>query len=110
LYLDGGAAEARLFEGPMASGWHTAAISMRLRIVRAGSESAWPKPTRPAAMLHVESEILELRPSRCRPDRGVATVRSETCNRFNEVVQVLVAKPVVPQRMRPALRTAEWLR
>ena len=70
-------------------------------IVGAGGEIAWPRPVRPGAVLHVESEILELRPSRSRPDRGVVTVRSETRDQFGEVVQVLVAKLVVPRRIRP---------
>jgi acyl dehydratase len=56
---------------------------------------------RPGAVLHVESTILELRPSRSRPDRGVATVRSETRDQVGEVVQVLVAKLVVPRRVQP---------
>lgn len=100
-----------LFGGLVASGWHTAAITMRLLvesglpiaggIVGAGGEISWPSPVRPGAVLHVESEILELRPSRSRPDRGVATVRSETRDQFGEVVQVLVAKLVVPTRMQP---------
>ncbi len=108
FHLDAEAAKATLFDGLVASGWHTAAISMRLLvtsglpiaggIVGAGGEIAWPKPTRPGAMLHVDSEIVELRPSQSRPDRGVATIRSETRNQFGEVVQVLVAKLIVPRR------------
>jgi len=109
FHLDAEAAKATLFEGLVASGWHTAAITMQLLVegglpivgglVGAGAEISWPKPTRPGAMLRVESEIAELRPSRSRPDRGLATVRSETSNQFGEVVQVLVAKLIVPRRM-----------
>ena len=107
FHLDAGAAKDTLFGGLVASGWHTAAISMRLMvgtwpiaggIVGAGGEIAWPKPTRPGDTLHVESEILELRPSRSRPDRGMATIRSETLNQLGEIVQVLTAKLVVPRR------------
>lgn len=110
FHLDAEAAKAMLFEGLVASGWHTAAITMRLLvgglpiaggIVGAGGEITWPSPLRPGAVLHVESEILELRPSRSRPDRGVATVRSETRNQLSEVVQVLVVKLIVPRRMQP---------
>jgi acyl dehydratase len=113
FHLDPEAAKTTLFEGVVASGWHTAAITMRLLvdsglpiaggIVGAGGEISWPRPVRPGAVLHVESEILELRPSRSRPDRGMATVRSETRNQFDEVVQVLVAKLVVPRRMQPEM-------
>ncbi len=101
FHLDAEAAKATLFEGLVASGWHTAAITMRLMVesipiaggvIGAGAEIAWPKPVRPGAVLRVESEILELRPSRSRPDRGVATIRSETRNQFGEIVQVLTAK------------------
>jgi len=116
FHLDAKAAKDTLFEGLVASGWHTAAISMRLLvesvpiaggIVGAGGEIAWPKPTRPGATLHVESEILELRPSRSRPDRGMATIRSETVNQLGEIVQVLIAKLVVPRRASPAASAQE---
>src|SRR6185369_7496768 len=79
FHLDAEAAKETLFAGLAASGWHTAAISMRLvvksvpirgGIVGAGGELTWPTPTRPGATLHVESEILDLRPSRSHPDRG----------------------------------------
>src|SRR5262249_29159217 len=97
-----------LFDGLVASGWHTAAITMRLLvggglpiaggIVGAGGEIAWPSPVRPGAVLHVESQILDLRPSRSLPDPGAGTVHSET---RHQAVQVLVAKLIVPRRIRP---------
>src|SRR2546428_6470101 len=97
-----------LFEGLVASGWHTAAITMRLLvesglpiaggIIGAGGEITWPRPVRPGAVLQVESEILEVRQSRSRPDRGVVTVRSRTGDQVREVVQVLDAELVVPRR------------
>jgi acyl dehydratase len=114
FHLDAEAAKGTLFDGLVASGWHTAAVTMRLLVdgglpiagglVGAGGEIAWPSPVRPGAVLRVESEILELRPSRSRPDRGVVTVRSETRDRSGEVVQVLVAKLVVPRRVRAEMR------
>ena len=67
-------------------------------IIGAGGEINWPQPTRPGDILHVESEVLEVRPMRSRPDRGMATVRNETRNQRGEVVQVLIAKLVVPRR------------
>jgi acyl dehydratase len=113
FHLDADAAKATLFDGLVASGWHTAAITMRLLvgsglpiaggIVGARAEIAWPGPVRPGAVLHVESEILELRPSQSRPDRGVVKVRSETRDQLGEVVQVLVATLVVPRRMPPEM-------
>jgi acyl dehydratase len=117
FHLDAEAAKDTLFGGLVASGWHTAAISMRLLvesglsiaggIVGVGGEIAWPKPTRPDATLHVESEILELRPSRSRPDRGVATIRSETRNQVGEIVQVFIAKLVVSRRTSAAASVEE---
>ena len=110
FHLDAEAAKATLFGGLVASGWHTAAITMRLLvesglpiaggIIGAGGEITWPSPTRPGDVLQVESEVLELRPSRSRPDRGIATIRSETRNQRGEVAQVLVAKLVVPRLAR----------
>ena len=109
FHLDKEAAKRSLFSGLVAGGWHTAAITMRLLVegglplaggtIGAGGELNWPNPTRPGDTLQVESEILDIRPSRSRPDRGVATVRSLTRNQRNEVVQVLTAKLIVPRRV-----------
>ena len=108
FHLDEDEARDTLFTGLAASGWHTAAITMRLMvdggvplaggIIGAGGEINWPKPTRPGDILHVESEIVEVTPSRSRPDRGMVTVRSETLNQRGETVQVLTAKLIVPRR------------
>jgi acyl dehydratase len=108
FHLDAEAARGSLFEGLVASGWHTAAITMRLMVtsglpiagglIGAGGEIAWPKPTRPGSVLHVESEILDLKPSKSRPDRGMATIRNETRDQNGDIVQVMTAKLVVPRR------------
>ncbi len=107
FHLDDEAAKGSLFGSLAASGWHTAAITMRLQvesglpisggIIGAGGEIAWPRPTRPGDILQVESEVLEVTPSRSRPDRGMITVRSETRNQRGEVVQTLTVKLVVPR-------------
>jgi acyl dehydratase len=109
FHLDEEAAKDTLFAGLAASGWHTAAITMRLMVegghpiagglIGASAEISWPQPTRPGDILHVESEILDKIPSRSRPDRGMATMRSETRNQRGEVVQILTAKIVVPRRV-----------
>jgi len=108
FHLDDEKAKGTLFAGLAASGWHTAAITMRLMvetglplaggILGAGGEIAWPQPTRPGDTLQVESEVLEITPSRSRPDRGVAVIRSLTRNQKNEVVQSLTSKLIVPRR------------
>jgi acyl dehydratase len=106
FHLDAEAARGTLFAGLVASGWHTAAISMRLLVgclhiagglVGAGGEIAWPRPTRPGMTLQVEVEIIELKPSRSRLDRGLLTIRGETRNEVGEIVQILTAKLVVPR-------------
>src|SRR4051794_4032622 len=88
FHLDEATAKDTLFGGLAASGWHTAAMTMRLLvdaglplaggIIGAGGELAWPQPTRPDDILRVESEVLEITPSRSRPDRGTALVRCVT--------------------------------
>lgn len=108
FHLDGEAAAKSLFGGLAASGWHTAALTMRLLVdssapmsggaVGAGVEIAWTKPVRPGDELHVVSEVLAARPSRSKPDRGLVTLRSETRNQHGETVQVLTSKIVLPRR------------
>ena len=108
FHLDEETAKDTMFGGLAASGWHTAAITMRLMaegghpiaggLIGASAEISWPQPTRQGDILHVESEILEKVPSRSRPDRGMATMRSETRNQRGEVLQVLTAKIVVSRR------------
>ena len=111
FHLDAETAKTTVFGGLVASGWHTAAVTMRLLvqsgrplvggIVGAGAEITWSSPVRPGAVLHVESEILEVRPSRSRPDHGGIKVRSETRDQLGEIVQVLVATLVVPRKAKP---------
>ncbi|HLX24362.1 MAG TPA: MaoC family dehydratase [Usitatibacter sp.] len=108
FHTDPEAAKTTFFKGLAASGWHTMAMSMRLMvdgglplaggIVGAGGEITWPMPTRPGDTLTVESEVMEIRPSKSRPDRGMVTVKNETKNQRGEVVQVLIGKLVVPRR------------
>jgi acyl dehydratase len=92
-----------------ASGWHTAAMTMKLLvasdlqpaggIVGAGfDELRWPRPVRPGDELKVESEVLEVRASKSRPDQGVIKVRTTTLNQDNQPVQVSVGNLIVPRR------------
>ena len=108
FHLDESAAQASIFRGLAASGWHTAALAMRLLvdgglpfahgIVGLGGEIAWPRPTRPGDTLHVESEIVEIRPSRSKPQQGIVTVRSTMLNQSSEVVYPLTARLLVLRR------------
>jgi acyl dehydratase len=102
FHLDEAAAQASVFRGLAASGWHTAAVAMRLLvtgglpfangIIGAGGEIAWPKPTRPGDTLRVESEILEIVPSRSKPNQAFVTVRMTTLNQNQEPVYIFTAK------------------
>jgi acyl dehydratase len=109
FHLDEEAARATIFGGLAASGWHTAAVTMQLLvesdlkpaggIVGAGfDELRWPRPVRPGDELRVESEVLEVRPSRSRPEQGLIKVRTTTLNQNDEAVQVTVGNLVVPRR------------
>ena len=108
FHLDDEAAKETFFGGLAASGWHVAALTMKLLVeggapiaggvIGAGGEFSWPKPTRPGDVLQVMTEVLEITPSRSRPNRGMVTLRSETRNQRGDVVQVLTAKVVAPRR------------
>ena len=110
FHIDESAAEASVFKGLAASGWHTAAVAMRLLVtgglpfanglVGLGGEVAWPRPTRPGDILHVESEIVEITPSRSKPQQGIVTVRATMFNQNRELVYVLTAKLLVVRRPR----------
>jgi len=109
FHLDDEAARDTIFGGLAASGWHTAAITMRLLvdsdlkpaggIVGAGfDEFRWPRPVRPGDELRVESEVLEVRESKSRPDQGLIKVRTTTLNQRGEAVQVSIGNLLVPRR------------
>lgn len=101
-----------MFKGLAASGWHTAAMTMRLLveselkpaggIVGLGfDEFRWPGPVRPDDTLHLEIEVLEVRPSKSRPDQGVIKVKTTTLNQSNQPVQVSVGNLIVRRRLAP---------
>ena len=108
FHLDETAAQASIFKGLAASGWQTAAIAMRLLvtgglplangIIGLGGEITWPRPTRPGDSLHVDSEILDITPSRSKPNQAVVSVRSTMLNQNDEPVYVLSAKLLVFKR------------
>jgi acyl dehydratase len=105
FHLDEAAAQASVFHGLAASGWHTAAVAMRLLvtgglpfatgIIGVGAEIAWPRPTRPGDTLRVESEIIEIVPSRSKPNQAIVAVKSTTLNQNGEPVYVFTAKLLV---------------
>jgi acyl dehydratase len=108
-HLDDEAARQSPFGGLAASGWHTAALTMRLLvdgefrpaggILGVGfDELSWPRAVRPGDELHAKSEVLDVRPSKSRPDRGMIRVRTTTFNQNDEVVQVFTGNLIVPRR------------
>jgi acyl dehydratase len=108
-HLDEELARKSVFKGLAASGWHTAAVTMRLLvesdfqpadgILGVGLEElSWPRPVRPGDELRVESEVLEVRPSKVRTDRGVIRVRTTTFNQNGQPVQIFTGNLLVPRR------------
>ena len=115
FHLDDAAAQNTVFRGLAASGWHTAAVAMKLLvtgglplgngIIGMGGDLAWPKPTRPGDMVHVESEVLEITPSKSKPNQAVVRVRSTTLNQNGDTVHQFTSKVLVFRRDK--LPTAE---
>ena len=112
FHLDEEAAKNSVFRGLAASGWHTAALTMRLMaegefkpaggIIGVGfDELSWSRPVRPGDELYAKSEILEVRPSKSRSDRGLIRVRTTTYNQNDEAVQSFVGNLIVPRHPSP---------
>jgi len=109
FHLDEEAAASHpIFQGLSASGWHTAALTMRL-VVQAmgdfgwgalgvGGDLQWPRPVRPGDRLRIVAVVLEVTPSRSKPDRGFALMRIATLNQREEEVQVFTVRVLVPRR------------
>jgi len=108
FHLDAEAAEHSFFHGLSASGWHTAALAMRLfvesvpiagGIVGAGVELLeWKAPVRPGDELRLRCQVVEVRPSKSRPDRGIVRFAHEVLNQHGEVVLTQAPKLVVPRK------------
>jgi acyl dehydratase len=109
FHMDEDKARNSMFGGLAASGWHTAALTMRLLVesevkpagglIGAGVEALrWPRPVRPGDVLHLQSEVMEVRPSKSRPQQGLIKLQTTTLNQNGEAVQVFVANILVPHR------------
>ncbi|HEY0864404.1 MAG TPA: MaoC family dehydratase [Lacunisphaera sp.] len=109
FHTDPAAAKDTLFGQLVASGWHTASVSMRLMVlgemdldggvIGQGMESLrWPRPVLPGDRLRVVTEIEELRPAPARPDRGLIKLRCRTYNQHGKVVQDMTATLLVARR------------
>ena len=109
FHLDEDAARASVFGGLVASGWHTAALTMKLLVggelqvvgglIGLGAEDLrWPRPVHPGDVLRVRCEVLGVRPSKSQPDRGLVRVRNTTLNQDGQPVLVQVVTLIVPRR------------
>ena len=107
FHLSEEGAAGTLFGALAASGWHTAAITMRLLVesvpladglVGAELQLAWPKPTRPGMTLRVLSEIVDIKPSRSKPNMAIVTMRNETRDQDDEALQIFTVKMPVFKR------------
>jgi acyl dehydratase len=108
FHLEDAAAQNTVFRGLAASGWHTAAVAMKLLvtgglplgngIIGMGGDLAWPKPTRPGDAVHVESEILEITPSKSKPNQAIVRIRSTTLNQNGDAVHQFTSKVLVFKR------------
>jgi acyl dehydratase len=108
FHLDDAAARHTIFAGLAASGWHTAALTMRLcvasdfrpagGIVGIGGELNWLKPVRPGDALRVEIEVIETLASRSRPGQGIVKIRLTTLNQHDEPVQIFTPTLFIDRR------------
>ncbi|MFA7388312.1 MAG: MaoC family dehydratase [Thiohalobacteraceae bacterium] len=107
FHLDEETARESIFGGLVASGWHTAAVTMRLLIssnpfagglIGSAVEIRWERPTRPGDDISVFTEVIERRPHRSRTDRGVIVIRAETRNGDGEVLQSLISRFLIERR------------
>ena len=108
FHLDPAVACQTMFKGLIASGWHTAAITMRLFVQTLNfaegaiglgvDELRWPNAVRPGDVLQVETEIVDLRESRSKPSHGIVRIRNVTTNQRGEVVQTMFASALVLRR------------
>lgn len=113
FHLSDEGAAGSIFGSLAASGWHTAALSMRLIVesvplagglVGAELQLAWPKPARPGMRLQVVSEILDIVPSRSKPHMAIVTMRNETRDQQGELLQSFTVKmPVARKSTSPEL-------
>jgi acyl dehydratase len=111
FHLDEAAAGDSVFHGLAASGWHTAALTMRLcvgsgfrpagGILGIGGELTWLKPVRPGDALRVEIVVEELRASRSRPRHGIVKIRLTTRNQHGDAVQTFAPTLFVERRPEP---------
>ena len=109
FHIDREAAVQTPFGGIVASGFQTLGLSFRMffelgvigesGIGAPGIEDLkWSAPVRPGDTVHTEAEVLELRPSRSKPDRGIVRLRFAAVNQHGETVMTLIVPQLVLRR------------
>jgi acyl dehydratase len=108
FHIDRDVAATTMFGGIFASGWHTAAITMRLFVQTLNfaegaiglgvDELRWPNAVKPNDVLQIETEILDARQSRSKPNQGIIRIRNVTTNQRGEIVQTMLASALVRRR------------
>ena len=107
FHLSDDGAAGTVFGSLAASGWHTAALTMRLLVesvpladglVGIELELAWPRPTRPGMALNVASEVVDIVSSRSKPNMAIVTMRNETRDQDGELLQLFTVKMIVFKR------------
>jgi acyl dehydratase len=109
MHLDHEQAARGRFGGIVASGWHTVGLAMRLyvdhylsRVASLASpgvdELRWPHPVRPGDSLRIRVSILDVRPSRSKPDRGVVRGRVEALNQDGQLVLSMIVMSILGSR------------
>jgi acyl dehydratase len=116
FHLNPRSAERSIFKGLVASGWHTAAMTMRLFVQTLNfaegaiglgvEELRWPNAVRPGDSLQVTTEILDVRPSRSKPGYGIVHLRNVTTNQRGEIVQTMTAHAMIPRSAGDAGKSA----
>lgn len=98
------AEKSQIFQGLAASGWHTAAVTMRLwtecfpiqgGLIGSESSLRWPRPTRPGDKIHVEVEVTAIVPSKTKNDRGIVSYITQALNQNGDVLLISTTKIVV---------------
>ena len=102
-HIDEAAAIGTMFGTLVASGWHTASLTMRLVLESAlegvsgrglgvkVTDMSWSAPVHPGDSIYAVSEVLDVRPSRSKPDRGLVVIRTTTNNQHDQPVQVMTS-------------------
>jgi acyl dehydratase len=108
IHMDSEAAKESIYGGLIASGIHTVAVTFRSLLMTGllannlGSpgfdELRWLRPVRPGDTLRAVAEVMEVRPSSSRTDRGTVRFKCTTLNQRGEPVQTVICNQLLKRR------------